>query len=243
MILLLLKLFFYHIIADFLLQNEWMIRSKKQGNFVTAGAVSHIGIHALLLFLITWSESWSSVIIAGAIAILISHYLIDWLKIHLEKKENKRLLFFLDQIAHIIMLVLVAWLVSEKPMQSVSQPVINQLLLLATSLILVTQVSGVITGVLLSKWTDQGNDFDNSLANAGMHIGFLERFLIFVFIINSQWAAVGLLLTAKSIFRFSEIEKNRKLAEYFLIGTLISLTLSIIISLSYKTLKTIITML
>jgi len=67
----------------------------------------------------------------------------------------------------------------------------------------------------------------------------LERLLVFVLIILEQWSAIGFLITAKSVLRFSDISKakDRKLTEYILIGTLLSFGLAILVGLGYQKLK------
>lgn len=52
----------------------------------------------------------------------------------------------------------------------------------------------------------------------------LERLLILLFVLIGQWAGVGFLLAAKSIFRFGDLNEaqDRKLTEYIMIGTLLS---------------------
>ncbi len=57
---------------------------------------------------------------------------------------------------------------------------------------------------------------------AGALIGVLERALILTFVLLHQYTAIGLVLTAKSIARYKELE-DRNFAEYYLIGTLGSL--------------------
>ncbi len=63
--------------------------------------------------------------------------------------------------------------------------------------------------------------------NAGRVIGILERLLIFFFVLNVQYAAVGFILAAKSFTRFRDLEK-RFFAEYVLIGTLLSALLAML---------------
>jgi hypothetical protein len=63
--------------------------------------------------------------------------------------------------------------------------------------------------------------------NAGRIIGILERVLIYYFVLNAQYAAIGLILAAKSFTRFRELEK-REFAEYVLIGTLVSTLLAML---------------
>lgn len=61
------------------------------------------------------------------------------------------------------------------------------------------------------------------LASAGKWIGICERMLILTFVLMSQYTAIGFLMTAKSILRFSEKESNTQLkTEYVLVGTLVS---------------------
>ena len=63
------------------------------------------------------------------------------------------------------------------------------------------------------------------LRDGGRLIGWLERFLFFVFLLEGQYAAVGFVLAAKGVARYGEIKETRhqKIAEYVLIGTMISL--------------------
>jgi hypothetical protein len=44
----------------------------------------------------------------------------------------------------------------------------------------------------------------------------------------NQYAAMGLVLTAKSIARYDKITKDEKFAEYYLLGTLLS-TASVVV--------------
>lgn len=60
------------------------------------------------------------------------------------------------------------------------------------------------------------------LANAGKWIGICERILILTFVIMGQYTAIGFLMTAKSILRFSEKENTQLKTEYVLVGTLVS---------------------
>ena len=59
--------------------------------------------------------------------------------------------------------------------------------------------------------------------NAGRFIGMLERLLVYGFVLQGQYAAIGLILAAKSFARFKEMDE-RDFAEYVLIGTLLSVT-------------------
>jgi len=64
------------------------------------------------------------------------------------------------------------------------------------------------------------------LRDGGRLIEWLERFLFFSFLLNGQYSAVGFVLAAKGVVRYGEIKeaKDQKVAEYVLIGTMISLS-------------------
>ncbi len=59
----------------------------------------------------------------------------------------------------------------------------------------------------------------DSLPAGGALIGILERGLIYLFLLVDQPAAIGFLVTAKSILRFKEAQQD---SEYVIIGTLAS---------------------
>jgi len=65
--------------------------------------------------------------------------------------------------------------------------------------------------------------------NAGRIIGLLERLLIYYFVLNHQFAAIGLVIAAKSFARFKDLER-REFAEYVLIGTLFSTLTAVFIA-------------
>ncbi|MBA3073294.1 MAG: hypothetical protein FP831_06845 [Anaerolineae bacterium] len=71
------------------------------------------------------------------------------------------------------------------------------------------------------------------LKEGGKMIGWLERLLIFVFVLTGQYAGVGFLIAAKSVFRFGELKEseNRKEAEYIIIGTFISFLFALAVSI------------
>ena len=67
----------------------------------------------------------------------------------------------------------------------------------------------------------------------GRLIGLLERLLIFFFVMQNQFATLGFVVAAKGIARFKELE-NRDFAEYFLIGTMLSIVTAGAIALLVK---------
>lgn len=57
-------------------------------------------------------------------------------------------------------------------------------------------------------------------------IGTLERWISFALVVNGEYQALGFVLAAKALARHADLEKP-PFAEYFLIGTLASVALSI----------------
>ena len=70
----------------------------------------------------------------------------------------------------------------------------------------------------------------NSLKNAGVVIGILERILALTLILTNQYTVVGLVFAAKSIVRFPQLS-DKKFAEYFIVGTLASFLFALITGL------------
>jgi len=66
----------------------------------------------------------------------------------------------------------------------------------------------------------------SGIRKAGMLVGILERFVILTFVLLNQYSGIAFIFTAKSIARFDEL-KNREFGEYYLIGTLASLSFAI----------------
>ena len=69
----------------------------------------------------------------------------------------------------------------------------------------------------------------------GRLIGLLERLLVFFFVVQNQFMALGYVVAAKGIARFKELE-NRDFADYFLIGTMLSIVTAGVVALLVKNL-------
>ncbi len=89
--------------------------------------------------------------------------------------------------------------------------------------------SGLLVAGVAGWIVRENNLHLNGLKNGGRLIGQLERALIFLLILIGQPGGIGFLVAAKSILRFEEAKKQ-PLAEYVLIGTLLSFTLAIAVS-------------
>ena len=229
-----LKILLCHILGDFVLQPEKWVEDKETHKIKSSKLYAHIGIHSLLLFLIL---QFNFKYIGAILLIVISHFLIDIAKIYIQKKHTKRPFFFLDQLLHIIILSLVAYYYSSFTI-NFDQVFTEKSILLIICILCTTYVSSILVNLIITQWSPekQENGKEQSLNNAGKYIGFLERLLVFIFIVIGKWEGVGFLLTAKSVFRYGDLtqSKDRKLTEYVLIGTLLSFSLAILTGLVYS---------
>lgn len=80
--------------------------------------------------------------------------------------------------------------------------------------------------VMVGEAPHPAGESSRELRNAGMCIGWLERFIILTALLMRSPATAGLVLTAKAIPRYPEFKQVR-FAEYFLIGTLLSICVAL----------------
>lgn len=225
-----IKLLLAHFIGDFLLQPKSWVNEKEKLKAKSLKVYIHILIHGLLVLLVLWDYSYWLL----ALILMILHGIIDVTKLYAQKENNKSKCFLIDQILHIISII-VMWVLFFKPEINLN-PILStsKIWIYATAILLITVVSGIVMRELMSTWTaslDEKND--ESLSNAGKYIGMLERLFVFTFVITGNWEGIGFLLAAKSVFRFGDLKesKDRKLTEYILIGTLLSFGIAIATSM------------
>jgi len=224
------KLLLAHFLGDFVFQPLRWVLHKEANKIGSRYLYLHLLVHGALLALAFWDPSaWPLVLV-----ILVSHYLIDLAKIYFQRLfRYSAVPFFLDQLAHVLVLYLVAFQ-TQLPehafdwMQQTDWP-------LVAAVVFVTVPAAIMMNRILDPLSDQIEFNHKSLPNAGKYIGMLERLFVLVFIILGRWEGIGLLITAKSVFRFNDLKEsnNRKLTEYILIGTLLSFGLAIATGLIY----------
>jgi hypothetical protein len=224
------KLLLAHLLGDFVFQpNRWVIH--KEARKAASGYIYlHLIIHFLLIMLFIWDPGfWMP-----ALIVVASHYIIDLAKIYAGPLfRNKTIPFILDQFLHIVVLYAVAY---RSNLWQHSLELLQQLNWgLVTSVVFLSIPSAIIMSRLLERMSEQIELDHKSLPNAGKYIGMMERLFVFLFIILGRWDAIGLLITAKSVFRFNDLKasNNRKLTEYILIGTFLSFGIAVLTGLAY----------
>lgn len=231
MIVLVLKLLIAHVIGDFVLQPTHWVKAKQEKTYRSKYFYFHGLVHLLALLVVLGFDTsyWLSIVL-----IVVSHLGIDLVKLKLEGKFNERFLFVADQLLHLAVISLVVY-INTPYIIVFSTLYAPKFLLLFLALLMVSYVSSILMKLIMSTWVLEEDKSEDSLENAGKYIGILERLFVFGFILLNQWSAIGLLIAAKSVFRFGDLSraKDRKLTEYILIGTLISFGLAISIGLTY----------
>ena len=223
-----------HLLGDFILQpNSWVAdKEKKKGGSVYL--YIHVLLHTVLAFALLWNVTlWWIALIIG-----VTHFLIDWVKLHFQNAKTKRTWFFVDQIAHLLVIAIIS--IFYFPYFRFEDFFNLRNLELITAIVFLTIPSSILIKTVISIWTPVSAEHNklqtDSLVNAGKYIGILERLLVFVFILVNHWEGVGFMIAAKSVFRFSDLAeaKQRKLTEYVLIGTLLSFGIAVLVGILVK---------
>lgn len=227
--ILFVKLVLAHLIGDFILQPDTWVQEKNLKKHKSSKVYLHVVIHGLATWLLVWDRSfWLPIII-----IVVSHFLIDLMKINLQNMRNQTFWFVLDQCLHLVVIAAI-WYIWQDPVLDFNNFPTEPMLIILTAAIFLTSPTSVIIKTSISQWTPETfYTVTSSLPDAGKFIGFLERLLVLTFILAGHWEAVGFLLAAKSVFRFGNLKEShdRKLTEYVLIGTLLSFGIAIGISI------------
>jgi hypothetical protein len=222
-----------HVLADFTFQTDAIAKNKDRNRVL----LKHGGI-VLLVHLIAFSPLLTVRTVLVIVGVGVTHVAIDAVTSRLRDGEEDPLLpFFGDQIAHMLILIVAwsligstqtwtdAWVVGELGgVASVPWPGLTTGAVYVSALAFAKEGGNVIVCGALPDNGPESDDEDN--LEAGSLIGTLERWIIIILGIASQWEAVALVVAVKSIARFKLLDR-RDFAEYFLIGTLASLLVAI----------------
>ncbi|HTM67410.1 MAG TPA: DUF3307 domain-containing protein [Flavipsychrobacter sp.] len=242
-----LKLLLAHLLGDFVLQPEAWIEDRDQRKVRSVYLYLHVTVHFLLLIIITGDiHFWKLALIAS-----VFHYFIDLGKVYLQsaaapssgKWSGRQTLFFIDQALHIATLILV-WSLYTGHNIDIAFVHNTKFFPLLTAFVFITKPASVIIKTVLSGWrpgpqTD-GQTTLTTVMNAGELIGYIERILTLIMMLNGRWDAIGFLVAAKSVLRIGDLRNDREknLTEYILIGTLLSFGIAIITGIAVNALLT-----
>lgn len=231
-LLILLQLLLAHIITDFVLQPTKFILQKRKKKGKSGFLYVHSFIAGFLTFVFLMRLEWWYI----AVFISIAHFFTDLWKLH---KGDTLKLFVIDQLLHVLA-ILVAWLFLTSNFENVVPFLEKVFKSTGVMAIIIGYLSiifpaGLLIGKATQRWQTEvtGDHEKEGLNSAGRYIGIFERVLVLTFILTSNLSAIGFLIAAKSILRFSDKSESgaRKQTEYVLVGTLMSFSITIIIGL------------
>ena len=176
---------------------------------------------------------------ALVICLSIVHLLIDRGRVALTSfqggSDNLRS-FLIDQVLHVGTVAGTALILAGTPLRDLlleaarthfdKQKVLFVLVVYTGVIFAGGQVIGYLTKPMLKRTALTIDESADALEHAGLYIGWLERFIVLTALMLQSPATVGLILTAKSIARYPEF-KSVRFAEYFLLGTLLSLSIGV----------------
>jgi hypothetical protein len=229
-----------HLLGDFPFQSSSLARAKHQGVRAYMGhGVIHLLVLVVCLAVFISLESVTSFWFWMAAGLyLAAHLGIDRAKqevVSTGTLADSATLFFLDQGLHICTIIAFAWFLIRPSWATVrsqlswSTATGDKIVEAGIVYLAVIFAGGYFIRYLTRNLTagiEKPGETAEEVENAGMYIGWLERFLVVTAILVQSPSMVGLILTGKSIARFPELKE--RFAEYFLIGTLLSIGLAVI---------------
>ncbi len=238
---LLLKLITAHLAGDYLAQPSRIASEKHRPPVL----LLHTTLHGLLLVLVALTEPVSPRLWGALLLVVIAHGAIDAWTSRLAPR-NLRLLT-LDQslrLASILVAVAIA-----RPVELVS---LGDWLSAAaarreTWIVVAGALAAVPAGATaIGRWvapfreqlSDESRDQRAGLGLAGLWIGMLERLIVYAAVLGHVELLIGFVIAVKAVLRLPEARErwSRELAEYYLAGSLASLTWALLIAFAVRSL-------
>jgi hypothetical protein len=223
-----------HLITDYFLQSDEEASDKNEKGFKS----SFMKKHFLVAFLSSWIFSLQLNFIWGALILSGLHISIDGIKKYDNSKNNvlKKYAFFIDQLAHLVVIIIVTFLhqyfFDLAPIMAIPQLweitiiIAGYLFCMKPTNMIIREIIKLNEIKISSDKTDKTNESTDQLEKAGRMIGSLERILTLSFVLLGKYEAIGFLIAAKSIIRFSDKRATAQ-TEYVLIGTMLSLIFAV----------------
>lgn len=230
-----------HFIADFYLQSaDWAEKKTQKVRYL----LGHAFVYGVVLTLAAFAclpagTAWYT---AGIIA--LSHLVIDWLRVHADRRYATPVFHFssfaADQALHIGVICGLVWgfsrngenngwfadLAAVVPLEQILRYVLIFTVLLDPAAVFVKKLSIYVSG-------GTNGSGQKKEPPVGRVIGKLERVIIAILVICGEIGAIGFVLTAKSLARYKQLNEQG-FAEKYLVGTLSSTAIAIIVTLLLK---------
>jgi Protein of unknown function (DUF3307) len=239
-----LAIYLAHLLTDFVFQTRRLVEQKRRGEFFAYflhGLTHYLSAIILVSFFLAGSglSLRTHVVILG---LTLVHLLLDFAKIRLAHKallNDGAVAYISDQLLHFVSVALAAWLLVPGLPFAEAAALLDKGRAIPSNLLCIPVIYvGVIFGggYLIRALTrplaksinlEQPEKGGEPMQNAGLYIGWLERFLLLTALLLQSPGTAGLILAAKAIARYPEF-KSEHFAEYFLIGTLLSFSIAVL---------------
>src|SRR5262245_30269556 len=236
-----LAIYLAHLLTDFVFQSTRLVSKKQRGDW-HGYAIHGLTHYVLVLTMVALAEphrfptpSFQLV----AVSLSVIHLLVDWAKVSSIKSRllpENALAFLLDQAIHLLTIIGAVFLLVHPSLKTflfwLARIRSHQEQVLLITVVYVSVIFGggyLIRALIAPLWKEEpGKETSEheEVINAGLYIGWLERFLVLTALFLQSPTTVGFILAAKSIARYPEL-KSVRFAEYFLICTLLSLAIAI----------------
>jgi hypothetical protein len=223
------KILLAHALADFVFQTDSMAENK--------GKITALLVHVLIFFLLSvvfLLPTASYQTITALVGLALFHGFVDYLKHLIPKGTAKHYwLYFLgDQALHVLGIGVVVFFLDRGLFHAwvnvVSRHGSTPDLFLFISLFTVIVFGGgFFTGILCKGFLGPLiSEKRPGIERAGRYIGILERSLVLTAVLFGKMEFIGYIFAAKSIARYPEMKEGSHFAEYYLIGTLTSISIA-----------------
>lgn len=246
-----------HLLGDFYFQTDKMVLKKKEtfGHMLWHGFVYSVVVLCVLTLLGgDFIKYVMPILIIGILHIVVDTLKIKIQKKWINKPKGEGILFIMDQGVHIIILWLISqfWIVEAnidwiQKLIGIDVSLINHSLIVIAAMLFCGKPAAIVVDLVFkffpvtietadiekehesseNKKENQEQILNQERIRIGSLIGVFEREIILILGLLGQYAAIGFVLTAKSIARYSQLNKKH-FAEKYLLGTLLSAFLAIV---------------
>ncbi len=223
------KILLAHVLTDFVFQTDQLAENKEKVTVLLVhGLVFFLLSIALLLPLISYQTIIALVLLASF------HGFVDYSKNLIQKRTGEGLwLYFLgDQALHVLGIGAVVFFLDKASLNAwidVVSPYWSKpsIFLLGSLFVFIVFGGGFFTGILCKGFlAGLNSEKKPGIERAGRYIGILERSLVLTAVLFGKMEFIGYIFAAKSIARYPEMKEGSHFAEYYLIGTLTSISIA-----------------
>lgn len=237
-----LILFVLHLLGDFYLQTTKVAQCKNARKGTACGTCKkckdsswinwkYLLFHSLL-YIVPFGVLYfcmRGIYVIAVISILfVTHILIDAVSCYFNEKNKQTVVFIIDQALHVgIICLLSQFVIFSYYIDDCYYAVLK---IVFTGLMLIMPCS-IMINKLFKDIYPQSNEM--GMFDIGSVIGVMERILTFIFACFESFPAIAIIITVKTWARTNDL-KEPEFRNKYLLGTLTSLVLALIIFIVYK---------